>query len=62
MITENLLFNAEERVRSLCAENNRLIFWVYVLLGISSLFSLILIYCWCYGKLCFYKGTEFQRN
>jgi hypothetical protein len=43
MITEKLIDEADEKVRSFCVEKRRLRFWIYVLLGISTLFSLIII-------------------
>jgi hypothetical protein len=50
MITENLLNNADERVRSLCVEKGRIRFWFYVWLGISTLFGLMIIYFIYFGK------------
>ena len=36
MITEELINDADEKIKSLYSENKRLRFWVYVLLGIST--------------------------
>jgi hypothetical protein len=44
MITEQLINNADEKVRSLCVENKKMRALVYVPIGISSFFGLALIY------------------
>ncbi len=67
MLTEVLINDANDRVRSLCIENKRLIVWVYIFLGTSTLFGVVLIYCLCYGKFCLYKSEisedlKYQRN
>ncbi len=56
MLTEVLINDANDKVRSLCIENKRLIVWVYIFLGISTLFGVALIYFFCYGKFCLYKS------
>ncbi len=55
MITDQLINYADEKVRSLCVKNKTLKIWVYILLGISSLFSLMLIYSFYCGKFNLYK-------
>jgi hypothetical protein len=44
MITEELINAADKKVRSLYVENKMLRLWVYISLGISNLFGLILMY------------------
>ncbi len=61
MITENLLYDAEERVRSLCIENKSLRVWFYILLGISSLFGLMLIYLLLHKIVKFYHTQNFKK-
>jgi hypothetical protein len=58
MITEQLINNADEKVRSLCVENKRLRFWVYILLSISTVFALMLIYFFYSGKFNLYKWVK----
>jgi hypothetical protein len=62
MITEQLINDADEKVRALCVEasslryeNKRLRFWVYVLLGVSTVFTSMLIYSYYYNKFNLYK-------
>jgi uncharacterized membrane protein YukC len=53
MITEELINNADEKVKSLCSENKKLWYWIYILLGILAVLVLTLIYFFYYGKLKF---------
>ncbi len=41
MITEELINNADENVKSLCVENKKLRYWVNILLGTSTLFGVV---------------------
>jgi hypothetical protein len=54
MITEQLINYVDEKVGSLCFEKKRLRFWVYILLGISIVFVLILTYFSYRGKFNLY--------
>jgi heme/copper-type cytochrome/quinol oxidase subunit 2 len=44
MITEELINNADEKVKSLCAENKKLWYIIYILICVSILFIIILLY------------------
>jgi ABC-type amino acid transport system permease subunit len=44
MITEELINNADEKVKSLCSENKKLWYWIYILICVSIVFFLFLIY------------------
>jgi len=44
MITEELINNADEKVKSLCSENKKLWYWVYILICVSIVFGIILLY------------------
>ena len=44
MITEKLINDANEKINSLCAENKKLWFWIYILIYISIVFGTILLY------------------
>jgi hypothetical protein len=44
MITETLINNANEKIKSLCAENKRLWFWIYILICVSIVFVITLLY------------------
>jgi len=55
--TEQLNNYADEKVRLFCVENKRLIFWAYVLLGVSTL-SCLMIICFTY---CDKQGSELNE-
>jgi hypothetical protein len=65
MITEKLINNADEKVKSLYSENKRLWFWIYVLICVSIVFGIISL-CFFYQKLknniqgVFYQGDGFH--
>jgi hypothetical protein len=44
MITEKLINDANEKIKSLCIENDNLWFWIYILICVSIVFFLILLY------------------
>jgi hypothetical protein len=44
MITEELINNADEKVKSLYSENKRLWCWIYILNCVSTVFGIILLY------------------
>ena len=44
MITEELINNADEKVKSLYSENKRLWCWIYILICVSIVFGIILLY------------------
>ncbi len=44
MITEELINNADEKVKSLCSENKKLWYWIYILICVSIVFGIILLY------------------
>ena len=44
MITETLISNANEKIKSLCSENKKLWYWIYILICVSIVFVIILIY------------------
>ncbi len=44
MITERLINDADEKVKSLCSQNKILWFWIYILICISIVFGTILLY------------------
>jgi heme/copper-type cytochrome/quinol oxidase subunit 2 len=44
MITEELINNADEKVKSLCAENKKLWYFIYILICVSIVFIIILLY------------------
>jgi heme/copper-type cytochrome/quinol oxidase subunit 2 len=44
MITEQLINNADEKVKSLYSENKRLWCWIYILICVSIVFGIILLY------------------
>jgi heme/copper-type cytochrome/quinol oxidase subunit 2 len=44
MITETLINNANEKIKSLCAENSNLWFWIYILISILIVFVIILVH------------------
>ncbi len=50
MFTEELINDADEKVRSLCVENKRLRVWFYLSLGVLSVLVFMLIYFSCYVK------------
>jgi hypothetical protein len=50
MITEELINDANEKVKSLCAENKNLWCWIYILICVSIVFGIILL-CFFYQKL-----------
>jgi hypothetical protein len=56
MLTEVIINDADEKVKSLCIENERLRLWLYILLGTSTLFGVVLIYCFCYIKFRLHKS------
>ncbi len=56
--TENSL--NDEKVRSLCVQNKKLRLWVYIFVGTSTLFGVMLIYFFCYQKL--YMSNKEQKN
>jgi hypothetical protein len=55
MIIGNLLHDADGKVRSLWIENKRLKVWVYILIGILTLFELILMYFFRCSKFYLHK-------
>ncbi len=55
MITKELINAADKKVRSLYVENKMLRLRGYILLGISTLFGLVLIYFFCFDKYYLYK-------
>ena len=44
MITEELINDANEKIKLLCIENNNLWFWIYILICVSIVFGIILLY------------------
>jgi tellurite resistance protein TehA-like permease len=44
MITEKLINDANEKVKSLCAENKKLWYWIYILICVSIVLGIILLY------------------
>jgi len=44
MITEKLINDANEKVKSLYSENKRLWCWIYILICVSIVFGIILLY------------------
>jgi uncharacterized membrane protein len=44
MITEELINNADEKVKSLCSENKKLWYCIYILICVSIVFGIILLY------------------
>ena len=44
MITEELINNADEKVKSLRSENKKLWYWIYILICFSIVFGIILLY------------------
>jgi hypothetical protein len=44
MITEELINDANEKVKSLCAENKKLWYCIYILICVSIVFGIILLY------------------
>jgi hypothetical protein len=44
MITETLINNANEKIKSLCTENKKLWCWIYILICVSVVFGIILLY------------------
>jgi hypothetical protein len=50
MITEELINNANEKVKSLCSENRKLWYCIYILICVSIVFGIILLY-FIYRKL-----------
>jgi hypothetical protein len=44
MIIEELINNADDKVKSLCSENKKLWYWIYILICVSSVFGIILLY------------------
>jgi hypothetical protein len=44
MITEELINDANEKVKSLCSENKKLWYWIYILICVSIVFGIILLY------------------
>ena len=44
MITEKLINDANEKVKSLYSENKRLWCWIYILICVSIIFGIILLY------------------
>ncbi len=50
MITEELINNADEKVKSLYSENKKLWYCIYILICVSIVFGIILLY-FLYQKL-----------
>ncbi len=44
MITEKLINDANEKVKSLCSENKKLWYCIYILICVSIVFGIILLY------------------
>jgi preprotein translocase subunit Sec63 len=44
MITEKLINNADENVKSFCTENKKLWYCIYILICVSIIFGIILLY------------------
>ena len=44
MITEKLINNSNEKVKSLCSENKKLWYCIYILICVSIEFGIILLY------------------
>jgi tellurite resistance protein TehA-like permease len=44
MLTEKLINDANEKVKSLCAENKKLWYWIYILICVSIVLGIILLY------------------
>ncbi len=44
MITEKLINDANEKVKSLCSENKKLWYYIYILICVSIVFGIILLY------------------
>jgi uncharacterized membrane protein len=44
MINEKLINDANEKVRSLCSENKKLWYFIYILICVSIVFIIILLY------------------
>ncbi len=51
--TENSLNDAHEKVRSLCVQNRKLRLWVYIFVGTSTLFGLMLMFFFLLSKVIF---------
>ncbi len=51
--TENSLNDAHGKVRSLCVENKMLRLWVYIFVGTSTLFGVMLICFFLLSKVIF---------
>ncbi len=44
MITEKSINDANEKIKSLCIENDNLWFWIYILICVSIVLGIILLY------------------
>jgi uncharacterized membrane protein HdeD (DUF308 family) len=59
MITEKLINDANEKVKSLCAENKKLWYWIYILICVSIVLGIILLY-FIFRKLKI--NLEYRKN
>ncbi len=59
MITEELINNADEKVKSLCSENKKLWYCIYILICVSIVFGIILLYFF-YRKLK--NNLEYRKD
>jgi hypothetical protein len=44
LITEKLINDANKKVKSLCSENKKLWYWIYILICVSIVFGIILLH------------------
>jgi hypothetical protein len=59
MITEKLINDANEKVKSLCSENKKLWYCIYILICVSIVFSIVLLYFF-YRKLK--NNLEYRKD
>ncbi len=59
MITEKLINDANEKVKSLCSENKILWYYIYILICVSIVFGIILLY-FIYRK--FQNNLEHRKD
>ncbi len=59
MITEKLINDANEKVKSLCSENKKLWCCIYILICVSIVFGIILLY-FIYRKL--ENNLEYKKD